>query len=57
MTSSDDRLWTADEVARYLGIHVQTVYRKVRAGTLSVVRVGRLMRFRPEDVRAERSTS
>lgn len=40
---------TVDEVARYLRVNRNTVYRKVREGRLPGVKVGRAFRFlRPE---------
>ncbi len=45
-------LWTADDVAAYLGWHPQTVYRKARAGEIPSVKVGRALRFRPEEIEA-----
>lgn len=43
----DDRLWTVNEVAAYLGVHRATVY------TLAIrwVKVGRCRRYNPADVR------
>lgn len=48
---SDDRLLTTDEVARYLGVPVQTLYawRHKGIGPRSF-RVGRFVRYRHEDV-------
>lgn len=49
---TDDTLITTDEVARRLGIHVETVRLLVGRGELPAVRVGRIFRFDPADVRA-----
>jgi excisionase family DNA binding protein len=48
-----EQLWGVKEVAAYLGVPVQTVYqwRTTRYGPAGV-RVGRYVRYRPEDVRA-----
>lgn len=37
---------TVSEVAEYLRVNPQTVYRKAKAGELPVVRIGRAIRFR-----------
>ena len=37
---------TVSEVARYLRVNPQTVYRKAKAGQLPAVRIGRAIRFR-----------
>ncbi len=37
---------TVSEVARYLRVNPQTVYRKAKAGELPAVRIGRAIRFR-----------
>lgn len=41
-------LITVKEAAAYLGLHVQTVYQKVKNGTLPHVRYGRTIRFHRE---------
>jgi excisionase family DNA binding protein len=38
-------LMTVDELAEYLGITRDTVYRKVKAGEIPSIRIGRLLRF------------
>lgn len=52
MTSSE-RLWGVKDVAAYLDVPAQTVYqwRSTGYGPRGV-RVGRYVRYRPEDVRA-----
>ena len=50
--NDDDRLWTAEEVARFLGIHPQTVYAKARTGEYPSHRIGRTLRFKPAEIRA-----
>ncbi|WP_029211619.1 helix-turn-helix transcriptional regulator [Arsenicicoccus bolidensis] len=49
----NDRLWTIDEVSYYLGIPKQTLHqwRTLDRGPAGR-RVGRYLRYRPEDVRA-----
>ena len=43
---------SADEAAAYLGVSLSTIHRLTRAGELAHVRVGRLIRFRREDLDA-----
>ena len=43
-------LWTADQVAAYVGVHVQTVYSKAASGEIVSLKVGRGLRFRPSDI-------
>ena len=43
---SHDPAMNAEEVARYLGIAVGTVYNKVHDGEIPFFRVGRAVRFR-----------
>lgn len=54
MTQNDgnaaERLWTADDVAEFLGIHVQTVYSKALAGEIPSLKVGARRRFRRADI-------
>lgn len=45
-------LWTAERVASYLGLHPQTVYAKARAGEIPSLKIGRALRFRPEEIEA-----
>jgi excisionase family DNA binding protein len=48
-----ERLWTVEDVARYLGVPVETLYRwrKVRYGP-PAARIGRYLRYDPAAVRA-----
>jgi excisionase family DNA binding protein len=47
------RLWTVQDVSTYLGIPVMTLYHWRRTGYgPRGTRVGRYLRYRPEDVRA-----
>ena len=45
-------LWDAQDVARYLKVSRSWVYQRAEAGLLACVRVGGLLRFRPDSVRA-----
>jgi excisionase family DNA binding protein len=47
-----DRLWTARDVADYLQASRSWVYQKAESGTLPHLRIGGLLRFDPEVVRA-----
>ena len=44
-------LWTVHDVATYLGVPVMTIYHWRRTGYGPGTRVGRHLRYRPEDVR------
>ena len=47
------RLWTVQDVSTYLGIPVMTLYHWRRTGYgPRGTRVGRYLRYRPEEVRA-----
>ncbi len=43
---------TVSEVARYLRVNPQTVYRKAKAGELPAVRIGRAIRFQKSELDA-----
>ena len=45
-------LWTAADVARYLRSSLSFVYKVAEAGKLPCLRVGSMLRFDPDDVRA-----
>lgn len=45
-------LWTADEVAAFVGLHVQTIYEKARLGEIPSLKIGRVLRFRPSEIQA-----
>jgi excisionase family DNA binding protein len=51
-TDASDRLWDAREVARYLNVSRSWVYQHAEAGTLPYFRVGALLRFDPDAIRA-----
>jgi excisionase family DNA binding protein len=40
------------DVAQVLGVHRNTVHRLIRVGDLQPIRIGRLARFRPEEIDA-----
>lgn len=47
------RLWTVDDVAHYLGVPVKTLYDwRTRDYGPACKRVGKYLRYRPEDVDA-----
>ncbi len=41
---------TVSEVAEYLRVNPQTVYRRAKAGQLPAVRIGRAIRFRKSEL-------
>ncbi len=45
-------LMTAEQVAGHLAVSVRHVYELARQGELKSVRIGRLVRFHPDDVQA-----
>lgn len=47
----DDGLWDAQGVADFLKVEKETVYRWVQQNRLPYVKVGRLTRFRPAEIR------
>jgi excisionase family DNA binding protein len=49
---SASRLLEAEDVADYLGMRTDWVYREVRAGRLPHIRLGRAVRFRRESIEA-----
>lgn len=46
----EKEIMSLDEVAEYLGVEYQFVYRAVRAGTLPSIRLGRIYRVRFSDL-------
>jgi excisionase family DNA binding protein len=50
--SSPEPLWNAVDVARFLKASRSWVYQKAEAGVLPCLRLGGLLRFDPETVRA-----
>ena len=51
-TSLGDELWDANDVARYLKVSRSWVYHRAEAGQLPHLRVGGLLRFDADVVRA-----
>lgn len=49
-TNQDRRLLTMPEAAECLGVSTRFVRAAVRRGSISTVRIGRLVRFRPEHI-------
>jgi excisionase family DNA binding protein len=49
---ASEALWTAEEVAAFIKCSVSYVYKSAERGELPCVRVGRMLRFKPEAVRA-----
>ncbi len=51
-TTAPERLWTVQDLSDHLGIPVMTIYhwRRIGYGPTGT-RVGRYLRYRPEDVR------
>lgn len=50
--SSEDQLWDANDVAHYLKVSRSWVYHRAEAGELPCLRVGALLRFEPDAIRA-----
>ena len=48
----DLSLWTAREAAQYLRCSVSYVFKAATAGRLPCLHIGRMLRFRPSDIRA-----
>jgi len=46
------RLLDADDIAAYIGMTTDWIYREVRAGRLPHIRLGRYVRFRRESIDA-----
>lgn len=51
VAQADDRLWSAADVARFLGVHRNWVYSNAGRPHLPCVRIGALLRFDPEVIR------
>jgi excisionase family DNA binding protein len=49
--SKDEALWDAGEVAAFLKVDQDSVYRWVSQGRIPHVKVGRLTRFKPDAIR------
>jgi excisionase family DNA binding protein len=50
--SNPDSLWDANDVARYLKSSRSWVYHRAEAGELPCLRIGGLLRFEPDAIRA-----
>jgi excisionase family DNA binding protein len=50
--TAGSRLLEAEDVANYLGVRTDWVYREVRAGRLPHIRLGRAVRFRSDSIEA-----
>lgn len=50
--AAPSRLLEADDVARYIGMTTDWIYREVRAGRMPHIRLGRYVRFRRESIDA-----
>ncbi len=50
--AGSDRLWDANDVARYLGVSRSWIYQKAEAGLLPYLRIGGLLRFDRAAIRA-----
>ncbi len=49
---TDESLWTATDVAQYLKVSRSWVYHRSESGELPYVRIGALLRFQPNAIRA-----
>ena len=50
---TDERLWTVEQLARFLALPVATIYAwRYRGEGPPALRIGRHVRFRPEDIEA-----
>lgn len=45
-----DKILTADQVAKLLGIHVETIYKWSRTGRIPCTRLRHRLRFRQSDI-------
>ncbi len=45
-----DRLLTIEELAEYLGVQIQTIYKWTHQGCIPFTKVGKLLRFREGDI-------
>ena len=51
MSGSGESLWTVAEVARFLSMSRQWVYKHAELGALPCVRFGASLRFQPSEIR------
>ena len=52
MIGGSNRLFSAEDTARYLGVSIDTLYRRWREWGLTAHHVGRQLKFRGRDVEA-----
>jgi excisionase family DNA binding protein len=52
MSNTPEPLWNVKDVMRVFGVSKSWVYQRVAAGTLPFLRLGGLIRFEPEAMRA-----
>lgn len=52
LANATEPLWKAEDVASFLGLHVQTVYSMAKDGRLPSRKIGRGVRFDPSEIRA-----
>jgi excisionase family DNA binding protein len=48
----NDQLWDANDVANFLKVSRSWVYQRAEAGLIPYLKVGALLRFDPEEIRA-----
>lgn len=48
----DDHLWTVDNVAAFLSIHKNSVYKMARSGKIPARRIGHDWRFLPSEIKS-----
>ena len=49
---SDESLWNADDVGKYLNVSKDTIYRWIETNQMPTVRVGKKWLFRKEEIDA-----
>jgi excisionase family DNA binding protein len=52
MSDLESAIWRAEQVAAYLRISKDTVYNLVAAGAIPALRLGRVLRFRRDQIEA-----
>lgn len=52
MKSDDNTLWTVKDAADFLRVSRSWVYQRVASGTIPYLKIGGLVRFDPEAIRA-----
>jgi excisionase family DNA binding protein len=50
--NANNSLWDVRDVAAYLKVSRSWVYHRAEAGTLPCLRIGALVRFEPDEIRA-----